>query len=355
MRLATFRSFVLLAGSLAACDPQVVDAVASGTTAAGTGGASMAGAGGSSGLGAGGTDAGGAGTGGAGGSGGEPCDPALAPDPDGDGFTDCDDVCNFAYWKQLPGECGCAFPDTEDVPEAAACLPIRDVLEHRYSFTDTSTTVIDSVSGWNGTLFGDIVPSAGALMLGGERRGEYVNLPNGILSRRTSITIEAWVTWAGGAEWQRIFDFGDDDTSMEGSRSVGRTYLFLTPLAGDVPVARVAFQGPTIREEAVVNARRMLPIATPVQVVFTFDDETKRLALYFDGELEADKVLDATDDVPMNLETVNDINCWLGRSQFSVDADFGGSIDEFRIYSAPLTALQVRALHAAGPNPPFFP
>jgi hypothetical protein len=354
MRLATLRSLVLLAGSLVACDPQVVDAVASGV--AGTAGAGIAGTGGSSGIGAGGADSGGAGTGGTAGGAGEPCDPALAPDPDGDGFTDCEDQCNFAYWKQFPGDCGCEFPDTEDVPEAAACRPILDALEHRYSFSEASTTVTDSVSGWDATLFGDIVPSGGVLELGGDRRGEYVNLPNGILSRRmTSITIDAWVTWAGGAVWQRIFDFGDDDTSMEGSRSIGRTFLFLTPLAADPAVARVAFQGPTIRQEVQLNAKRVLPSGRPVHVVFTFDDETKRLALYFDGELEAAKVLDPTDDIPMSLQTVNDINCWLGRSQFTVDADFGGSIDEFRIYSAALTALQVRTLHAAGPNPAFMP
>jgi hypothetical protein len=346
MQPATLRSVFVLAGSLAACDPQAVDAVVSGTTVAG-----MGGSGGSSG----GSDSGGAGTGGTAGGAGEACDPAVAPDPDGDGYTDCEDPCSAAYWKQLPGECGCEFPDTEDVPEAAACLPIRDVLEHRYSFSDTSTTVVDSVSGWDATLFGDIAPSGGSLALGGGRRGEYVNLPNGILSRRTSVTIEAWVTWAGGAEWQRIFDFGDDDSSTEGSRSIGRTYLFLTPLVGDGPVARVAFQGPTIREEVQLSATRMLPIARPVHVVFTFDDETKRLALYIDGELEVDKVLDPTPEVPMSLATVNDINCWLGRSQFNLDADFGGSIDEFRIYSAALTALQVRTVHVAGPNPAFLP
>jgi hypothetical protein len=57
----------------------------------------------------------------------------------------------------------------------------------------------------------------------------------------------------------------------------------------------------------------------------------------------------------MSLSAINDINCWLGRSQYSADADFGGSIDEFRIYSAALTALQVRTSNLAGPNPSFFP
>jgi hypothetical protein len=357
MRLVTARFVLLLGGALAACDPQVVDAVASGTTGAGTGG--VGGAGGGSGAGAGGTDVAGAGTGGTevAGSGGSPCDPSVGPDPDGDGISDCADPCRNSYWKQLPGTCGCEFPDTEDVPESAACAPILDVLVHRYSFSGTSTTVIDSAGEWDGTLFGDIVPTGGALTLGGGRRGEYVNLPNGILSRRTSVTVDAWVTWAGGADWQRVFDFGDDDTSTEGSRGIGRTYLFLTPaltVAGEA-LARVSFQGPSIREEVTLNATRSLPIGSPVHVVFTFDDETKRLALYIDGALDAEKVLDPVPDVPMELDTVNDINCWLGRSQYSADADFGGSIDEFRIYSVALTAAQVRTINVAGPNPAFFP
>ena len=47
---------------------------------------------------------------------------------------------------------------------------------------------------------------------------DYVQLPSGV-ANSTDITISAWVNWNGGADWQRIFDFGNNTTS----------YMFLTP------------------------------------------------------------------------------------------------------------------------------
>jgi hypothetical protein len=50
------------------------------------------------------------------------------------------------------------------------------------------------------------------------------------------------------------------------------------------------------------------------------------------------------------LIAVNDINCWLGRSQWSGDPMFGGTIDEFRIYNGPLLDDDIAASFAAGPD-----
>jgi len=47
---------------------------------------------------------------------------------------------------------------------------------------------------------------------------------------------------------------------------------------------------------------------------------------------------------------VYDINDWLGRSQFPADDGFTGTFLEFRIYSVALTAAQVQASYAAGPD-----
>ena len=49
------------------------------------------------------------------------------------------------------------------------------------------------------------------------------------------------------------------------------------------------------------------------------------------------------------LSSVNDVNDWLGRSQFE-DPFFNGSLDEFRIWNGALTAAQVAQNYAAGPN-----
>jgi hypothetical protein len=59
-------------------------------------------------------------------------------------------------------------------------------------------------------------------------------------------------------------------------------------------------------------------------------------------------VLSGTASIP--LSGINDTNNWLGRSQFSSDAYFFGSYNEFRIYSGVLSDADVAADYAAGPG-----
>jgi hypothetical protein len=50
------------------------------------------------------------------------------------------------------------------------------------------------------------------------------------------------------------------------------------------------------------------------------------------------------------LSQIDDVNNWLGRSQFTPDPGFAGTYDEFRIYSAALTDAQIAASFAKGPD-----
>jgi len=333
-RLGLAGALVLLSG----CEPQVVDAVDIPTAGA-------SGAGGSSGT-------SGAGSGGAA---GKACsDPER--DRDGDRVPDCDDQCPDQPAKSEPGLCGCELPN-DDV-----CQSLLDVLIHRYAFEGTSTTVVDSKGGADGELRGDdlVLDGSGAVTLGGGRRGEYVDLPNNLISVLNSVTLEAWVIWSGGAGWQRIFDFGDDGTGMEDSRNagIGSTYLFLTPQlpqdAIEGPIARVAFQD-VEPIEAKTDATRAFAIGTQTHAAVTYDYTSQALSLYMDGELEGSQVFDATRQVQIRLPALNDINCWLGRSLYVADADFGGQILEFRIYSEALSAAQIETSYDAGPDAPFMP
>ena len=56
----------------------------------------------------------------------------------------------------------------------------------------------------------------------------------------------------------------------------------------------------------------------------------------------------------MYLDEINDNNNWLGRAQWG-DPLFDGLIDEFRIYNTALTASDVSASFAAGPEPAPLP
>src|SRR5207237_5036698 len=83
------------------------------------------------------------------------------------------------------------------------------VLAHRYSFEGApgSTLVADSIGTAHGTAIGGAsFTGDGRLTLNGVNG--YVDLPNGIISILTNVSLETWVKWNGGSQWQRLFDFG---------------------------------------------------------------------------------------------------------------------------------------------------
>lgn len=338
----TPRALLVACTLLAACAPQVLDVV---DNAAGSSG-NVGGSGGSGGSDAtGGTDA-------TGGSAGAPSD-VPPSDRDGDGTPDASDGCPDQPAKTAPGLCGCDLPDDDtSEPGVASCRGLIDALVHRFAFDGTGVTVRDSLGGASGSVVGAELSGSGSVALAGHMMGQYVDLPNGLVSALDSVTIETWLTWYGGPEWQRIFDFGDDQTGVEGAQGSGATYLFLTPRITDDGgrLVRAAYQR-TSYPEVQLDATRTLPAGTLTHVAVTFDAATTTFALYIDGALEKSMVVTTA---PMNLSAINDINAWLGRSQYAADPDLGASIEEFRIYSVALSAAQIHSSFSAGPNPVFL-
>ncbi len=52
----------------------------------------------------------------------------------------------------------------------------------------------------------------------------YLELPNGILSSRPSLSFEAWITPHSSKTWQRIFDFGNTSITSGPGAQTGRDY-----------------------------------------------------------------------------------------------------------------------------------
>lgn len=256
-------------------------------------------------------------------------------DSDGDSTPDCDDDCPDDPDRVEPGGCGCG--EEED----AACAAIVAALLHRYSFSGSGTQAADSVGSANGTVVGATL-SGGSVALS---EGTYVDLPNGTVSSLTSATFEVWLTWSGGDAWQRIFDFGSSDAG-ENAAGTGETYLFLSPRAvDDSGSLRVAYttNGPT--NETYVDASAALPTGTPVHVAVTVGGGS--LALYLNGAAAGSATLSGS------LGSIDDVNNWIGISQFEADPGLEGSISEFRIYKAALTAAQVAKSYALGADAPL--
>jgi Concanavalin A-like lectin/glucanases superfamily len=271
-------------------------------------------------------------TGGAGGAGPEPDD--CPNDPD----------------KVAPGACGCGVPEAPSATKAD-CQTLKSLLVHRYDFEGNGTSVKDRV----GTAHGSIPAGAtlskldgkGVVLLGGGSNGAYVDLPNRLLSSLTNATLEGWVTWGGGAAWQRVFDFGDSTAATpENNPAAGKTYLFLTPRSGSNTVL-VAFSLGGVGQELAVAASGQAKQAL-TQFVAVVDDTGNKIQLYVDGVFASEQTWTG------QLSTINDVNAWLGRSNYSADAELSGVYHEFRMYDAALNAAQVAAAFNAGTDPQFL-
>jgi hypothetical protein len=242
-----------------------------------------------------------------------------------------------------PGVCGCGIVDEG----SSGCADLIDSLVHRYSFDDTGTQVSDGAGQADGVAQNLTLDGSGSLTLAGQTSDEYVELPGGIVSTLQDATIEAWLTWSGSGNWQRVFDFGNSDAA-QGEQGAGDTYLFFTPVNSTNSVSQLTFSSGGFANEIKIQGAQALPSNVTVHLAVVVDDTNDMLTFYVDGSPEGAVAFDGA------LSELTDVNNWLGRSQFAADPEFGGTLDEFRIYSAALSAAQVSLSYTAGPDPDFL-
>ncbi len=248
---------------------------------------------------------------------------------------------------------------------------VRGTLLHRYSFNEApdTGTVEDSV----GTADGNVVSlqfgqangnftGTGEFMFGPGPYQEppvtnaYINLPNGLISSLSSVTIEGWFTWFGGANNQHLFDFGMSSGAPDGSGGTSSTNFLedftLNPAGttsssalkqearGSPWIRTSAAQGQAKREHRVQHrAHREQQIALRHCIRLS----AWRGPLYVNGQRAG------TGAAVYPLSVVDDRNNWLGRSQWQ-DPYYNGTLDEFRIYSGPFLDSDIADSYATGPN-----
>jgi hypothetical protein len=239
---------------------------------------------------------------------------------------------------------------------AVANLPgySQATLVHRYSFNESagSTTVTDAVGTANGTIAGNgatfdgngrlTLPGGGNSGVDPSTLAGYVDLPNHIINVLTNISVEAWITWEGSGSWQRILDFGNS-VGGEDVSDTGSGYLFLAPQGA----ANLQFSA---RDPVLGAEPAPLIAAAPLQ-----SGQETYLSLVYDytdnvARLYSNAVLVASGQAPVALSSIDDVNNWLGRSQYGADAMFQGKYNEFRIWNGPLLPAEVAAHFAAGPD-----
>jgi len=215
-------------------------------------------------------------------------------------------------------------------------------LIHRYSFNEavSARTASDSVGTANGAVIGGAA-FTGDGKLSFQGTSGYVDLPNGLISALTNATFEVWAAWNGGGAWQRIFDFGNNSNG-EGNQGTGLTYLMLTP-SSSAGVLRFAISTNSGGGEVAVTGATALTVGQQTHVAVAYDFVAGTEILYVNGQRVA------SGPIAIPLSAINDINVWLGRSNWP-DPYFNGQLDEFRIYSGVLSDAAVAASFVAGPD-----
>lgn len=222
-------------------------------------------------------------------------------------------------------------------------------LKNRYSFNEPNgqTTATDSVGGRHATLInGAYFDGAGSVWLNStipssDPSGDYVALPENILTGYTAVTIEVWYTPYASALWSRVWDIGNslNNSGAQTSYFFMRSGDSASGVLGDITIMQPA------RNTQQVGGP-IVPLGTETHLVWTSDGASGIARIYVNGVL-AGETVGFTNTPAMMGPTTNN---WLGRSQWGADPYLAASYNEFRIWEGALTPLEVAGSYVSGPN-----
>jgi hypothetical protein len=216
---------------------------------------------------------------------------------------------------------------------------------HLYTFNDG--TANDSVGAVNGTLVNGASVAGGKLLLANNgtntdpSTGQYVSLSANILNTR-NFSLEVWFTSNGGDAWQRILDLGNKDPANPNN---GKGFIILTNNGGSC-LGQVSINSWGDASDTDYAAGGSFPVGGEHCLTYVHNLDQAAQQLYLDGNPVGSGA------AHVDPSTANYSNFWLGRSQFSQDPFYNGSLDELRTYDSALSGSQVMADYVAGPTVP---
>ena len=159
------------------------------------------------------------------------------------------------------------------------------------------------------------------------------------------MSYELWATQTSNQNWSRLLDFGTGsagEIAGAGGSATGTNYIVLSGNNALAPDPRL--ERKTTTTDALANATAGTVLGQFTHHVVEYDTAAQQWRWYRNGVLTA-SFADAE-----GVATLADVNVWLGRSQFTSDANWNGTMHEFLIYDYALTAPQVQGNLAAGPD-----
>jgi Concanavalin A-like lectin/glucanases superfamily len=228
---------------------------------------------------------------------------------------------------------GVSAPERDAAPHENVLEPI-----HHYDFAGEGDVVRDIVAGANGVVIGGaVLDGTGGLELDG--LDDFVDLPNALLSPLTEATLTLWLEWGGGPCWQRLFDFGSS-SAEEGTPAGARTSLFVTPAScpsshlGPVEDDVVSLMFHVPGNYSLAQDTSPLPASVPAFVALSVG-AAGALQLSLDGRTAIEL------SSALRLSDLDDVNSWLGRSQWGQDPTLRAHLLDFRIYDVALSSEQL--------------
>jgi autotransporter-associated beta strand protein len=237
--------------------------------------------------------------------------------------------------------------------------PLLQSPMHRFSFNnpagpvEAGTAVVDSIGGISAIIRGANAKFTGSCveLPGGNSATEaYVDLPNGLISARESLSIEFWETQIAAQDWCRILSIGTNmagEITGPGGSFVGSETLTLFGNVGATQVNRFARSYGSYPNGGPDRNPMDYPDAdygVEFHQVITYDKELQEWHWYRNGVL-MEVIPDRNGPT-----TMKDVNVWLGRSEFSSDNNFRGLFNEFRIYNHALSEGEIYGNFLAGPD-----